>query len=400
MRYLDKEGATKDKALEITDGEWRVFKQGSNPQELVDAFAGKRAFLCLGNIGDASGYLRQGDVQVYFSNNRAGKPVWPRVAIAVKPDSRAYEISRAYEMRGTYNANEDVDPEISKTDIIKERLATIPNGEAFAKKSQDMKCVTALVKKQEKGEQFTKDDLVFLYEIDALIEGFGYEKDPRIAELRAKRNPKEDAPIVLDCTPDQIATTQTEITPSTKAYIGPFFPGIFTKNIEHLYTSFPEGKIKTLETKIGGKTVEEYKAELKQKNINVDLHAESLLNSPDFKSSVESSKNSIEDIDLVCITVGDLGFENGATADEIYKKAEEFGLELCPFEVGPALRSSYSGTEWMRIAMKQISDRAGRPGIFNMDSDVDGLWLDADFAEPSRRWGAGNEFVFRARRDA
>src|SRR3989338_3430367 len=170
MRHLDTE-AGKDKALEITDGAWRVFKQGSNPQELVKAFAGKRAYLCLGNIGDASGYLERGDVLVYFSNNRAGSPVWPRVAVAVKPDMGAYE------MRGTYNANEDIDPEIAKTSIIKDHLASVPNGEAFAKKDADMKKVTELYQKcfkidrktQEKtylNPTLTKEDLVFLYEIN------------------------------------------------------------------------------------------------------------------------------------------------------------------------------------------------------------------------------------------
>ena len=55
--------------------------------------------------------------------------------------------------------------------------------DAYRKKSEDMRILTSLEHKKEKEEPFTKDDLVFLYEINSSIEGFGYQKDPRIAEL-------------------------------------------------------------------------------------------------------------------------------------------------------------------------------------------------------------------------
>ena len=43
-----------------------------------------------------------------------------------------------------------------------------------------MKQLTEIDNKTKKGEKLTKDELVFLYEINAPIEYFGYEKDPRI----------------------------------------------------------------------------------------------------------------------------------------------------------------------------------------------------------------------------
>ncbi len=279
--------------------------------------------------------------------------------------------------------------------IVQEKLKEFPDGEQYEKKASNMKMLTAIEKKSETYQALTKDDLVFLYEIDTPIEGFGYQRDPRIAELLAQRNTKEDAPIVLDCTSSQIATNQNEITDQTKAYVGPLFPGIFKKNIENLYTSFPEGKIKTFETKIGGKTKDQLEAELKQKNITVGTYAKQLLESPDFTTS----KN-IENIDLVRLTVGDLGFANGATTDEIYKRAEDFGLELCPPEVGPQVSLSYSGGEYLRIAMKQISDRDGDPRVFRLRRLGDGLWLDAGSARPALRWDADYEFVFRTRKEA
>lgn len=243
----------------------------------------------------------------------------------------------------------------------------------------------------EKGEVHFRDldpnDGVFVLKIGAMEINSETSKDDVVKMLKIVDN--------IDCTPTQIATSQNEITKNTKAYIGPLFPGIFKKNIEHMYTSFPEGKIKTFETKIGGKTKEELEVELKQKNIKLDLYAQSLLDSKDFTTS----KN-IEDIDLVRLTVRDLGLSNGATTDEIYKKAEEFGLELCPPEVGPHLRFSYSGNEYLMIAMKQITDRDGYPYVFYLHRDGDDLWLNTRIAEPSSRWFADYTFVFRTRKDA
>ena len=102
-----------------------------------------------------------------------------------------------------------------------------PIRKVFEKKNQDMKQLTAIENKIQKGQELNRADLVFLYEIDSAIQGFGYQKDPRIAELRSQRDPKADAPLVFDCEANQIAWGQNEITENTKAYIGPLFPNIF-----------------------------------------------------------------------------------------------------------------------------------------------------------------------------
>lgn len=65
-----------------------------------------------------------------------------------------------------------------------------------------MKHVTKIENKIKEKQELTAGDLIFLYEIDSPIEGFGYEKYPRIQELRSQRNPEEDMPVVFGCTPD------------------------------------------------------------------------------------------------------------------------------------------------------------------------------------------------------
>ncbi|MDP3955652.1 MAG: hypothetical protein Q8Q18_00190 [bacterium] len=215
MRELDQK-AEKSDLLHIVDGKWKVFNKNSDPQELVNALAGKRSNLCIANIGDATTYLDQGTVEVYFSYNRAKQLTSPRIAIVYDEEKGG-----VYEVRGTYNKNEDTDPDIEESGILMERLKDLPNGESFAKKDADMKKVTEIYKKcfsvdrktKEKSAlnpTLTKKELQFLYEINGNIEGFGYQKDPRIAELREGRNVKDDLSFVLGVPKEQISTTQNE----------------------------------------------------------------------------------------------------------------------------------------------------------------------------------------------
>ncbi|MFH0804479.1 MAG: hypothetical protein V1896_02670 [Candidatus Zambryskibacteria bacterium] len=397
MQELDQK-AEKSDLLHITEGKWIKFEKGSDPQELVNALTGKRSNLCIADIGSATSYLNQGDIEVYFSHNRAKQPTIPRIAVAYDEERGVYEV------RGTYNKSEDIDPEITETSILKDRLKDLPNGESFAKKDMDMKQMTEIYKKcfkidrktKEKtylNPELTKEELVFLYEIDQKIEGFGYNKDPRIEEIREKRNIKEDVPVVLGCKPEEIATKKSEVNENTKAYIGKLFPNIFKTKIDQIFTSFPEGKIQRYQTQIGGKNKKELKSELEEKKIFVSDYAKYLLNSKDFKTS-ETQEN----LNLVRLTVKDLGFPNGATIEEIYKRAEDFGLELCPAEVGPHLRLSYSGADWMFIAMKQITDRDGSPDVFSLSEDGDELKLGTSDASPGRRWRGSSRFVFLLRK--
>jgi len=116
----------------------------------------------------------------------------------------------------------------------------------------------------------------------------------------------------------------------------------------------------------------------------------------DILKKTEFSRES-QKYDLVRFTVSQLGFSSGATTDQIYEKAEELGLELCPAEVGPHLRLQYRGGEWMLIAMKQISGRNGYPDVFRLDTDGDQLGLYGSYANSSYRWNPDNRFVFRFR---
>lgn len=171
----------------------------------------------------------------------------------------------------------------------------------------------------------------------------------------------------VNFSPEQIARTPQEISNATRAYVGRLVPNIFRllpKQIEHIYTSFPEGQIKMEELTIGGKSKDILATELKANNIQVSRYAESMIQNRDFTTLPKAEK-----IDTVRLKVGDLGFTDYPTTDELFKRAETFGLELCPAEVGPHLRLKDINqplNEWYYVAMKQITDSGGYPDVFEL----------------------------------
>lgn len=405
--------------LEITDGVWMVYPQGSDPMTsvptgmehgktitgtpLVPALTDYGTGWCLRGEPTARRYLVDNALHVYFSKKTRDKDApaeVPRVVMVVNPQNQITEV------RGI-EAHEHLDAHIGK--VVKEKLQEHPDGQTYQKKSEDMQRLTSIENKTRQSIPLTKEDILFLYEVDSRIEGFGYEaagRDPRIEELRSKRNPKEDLPILFDCTPDQIALTPKEISSVTKAYIGPLAPGIFSLlekySIEHIYTSFPEGRIRRESLMIGGKTPKELEAALDEKDsqgnrcFQVSFHARSMLRSCDFTTAKKP-----EGITLIRLTVRDLGFSNGATIDEIFDRAQKLGLEPCPPETGPHYRLQKSGQpmgDWVYIGMKPIADSDGRPGVFGLVRGGDGLWLYGGWADPGARWHPGGGFVFRLRK--
>lgn len=379
--------------LADTKGEWVKYSQNSDHMPLVESLQGHGTGWCTAGESTAQTQLKGGDFYVYYSLNNNGKPTVPRAAIRMSGDSIG-------EVRGV-GPDQNLDPYIAP--VVQKKLAEFPDGKVYEKKTEDMKKLTELERKTAKEEKLTKEDLVFLYEVDNKIEGFGYQTDPRIKELRDKRNPKEDALLILDCESQQIAWNKNEINKNTKAYIGPLFPNIFQKlkDLEHIYTFFPEGRIVKSQIEIGGKTKEELEKEMRKKNIKVGDYIKSIMKSKDFATAKKP-----EPMDLIRLKFGSLGIKKtNSTTDDIYAKAKELGLELCPAETGPQYRLQYDNQptgeyEYLFIGMKQIAASDDRPDILGLGRDYYGLWLGNDWQEPGdeRNWSSDHEFVFRVRK--
>lgn len=386
--------ASKVENKEEIRGAW-VKYDANNPaaaEKLWQSVEGKTgaAGWCIEGKATAQSYNKTGDFYVYYSYDDNGNPTQPRLAIQMTGNQIG-------QIRGLL-PHQGVEPIMQE--VLDTKLQEFGGeADAYRKKSTDMKTLTLLDQKHEQEQPFTKDDLVFLYEINSSIESFGYQTDPRIAELRKGRNTEEDMLVIFDCTREEIAHIPSQITKDTKAYVGQLEPGIFQKlpeGLEHVYTSFPEKKIRRENIQIGGKSKEQLIAEIELARINISEYAKSMLENRNF--TIGKTR---EEVTLIRLTVGDLGFAGGATMDEIYKRAEDLGLELCPPDTGPELRLKYKNqplNEWVRIGMKQITDSYGNPSIFSLERYDGGLWLDSRWAEPANEWDSGNEFVFRLRK--
>ncbi|MCX6809080.1 MAG: hypothetical protein NTW50_05455 [Candidatus Berkelbacteria bacterium] len=166
---------------------------------------------------------------------------------------------------------------------------------------------------------------------------------------------------------------------------------------------------------IGGDTAEELQAKLEAVDpetgnckFQIDNKAQSLLNkmyqSEEFKKLVQNQKN----IQTIRLKVSDLGFTGDGdrpTADQLFARAFELGLEFCPAEVGPYLR--IKNTEHLDkcrccIAMNTIMDQRDEPRIFYISYATDihsihFLQLHTYWADHSTEFLLFDEFMFRLR---
>lgn len=378
-------------------GEWIKYPQGGDYKKLAESLYGKGTGWCTAE-GSAKDQVEQGDFYVYYTKNKQGLNTEPRIAIRTIN-------GQIEEIRGV-NPQQELEPEL--VDIAKEKYKDLPGAEKYEKKDRDMRKMTEIYNKsfsenKQTGEKeylnpnLSKEELEFLYEMKSPIEGFGYQKDPRIVELLVERNIEEDMLVIFDCTQEQVARNINEVNENTKAYVGEWSVEVFQKvknfpQIEHLYKKFPEEKIfmMTLETDPSIQNAEDVENKIIEKGMWSTNYAKDLLTKTEFSKQKEK-------YELVRFTVSELGLTN-ATTDDIYKKAEELGLELCPAEVGPQLRLQYESGEWMRIAMNQITDRDGTAFVFALDADGAERGLFADTASPDKGWGGVYRFVFRFRR--
>jgi hypothetical protein len=370
---------------ESLEGEWRKYDQGSDYHTLENELRGKGTGWCTAE-GSAESQLAAGDFYVYYTKGTSGYSE-PRVAIRMEGEQVA-------EVRGV-NHRQELEPEL--LDTAQGMYQKLPGGESYDKKAQDMKEVTRLVKKKEAGESFTKEELTFLYELNAPIEGFGYDKDPRIEELVESRDRETDMPILFDCDPKDIAHSTADISETTKAYVGKLDPRTFEmlpKGIEHVYTKFPSERIKFRKVELGTgiKNGVAFEEKFIPEGYKTTSSAKDMLRSSDFKVLAEGFE-----ADLVEVSVRSLGFDRYTRYDAICARAKELGLELAPAEVGPQLRLQYKDQpmdEWLIVGMNAISGAGGNPRVFSVGRDGYGLWLNDFDGRPSDGWDPGNRFVF------
>ena len=185
-----------------TDGKWIKYEQGSDYNILRNSLQGYYTGWCTA-AGEnfAKSQLAGGDFYVYYSLDKNGEAKVPRIAIRMDGKDKIGEI------RGIAD-NQNMEPEMMP--ILEEKLKEFPDKDKYLKKEHDMKLLTLIDKKANNNIELTLDELKFLYEIDGKITGFGYEKDPRIEEIKRKRNERRDYSLIFNVKEEEIALSQEE----------------------------------------------------------------------------------------------------------------------------------------------------------------------------------------------
>ena len=177
--------------------------------------------------------------------------------------------------------------------------------------------------------------------------------------------------------------------------------GVNRTDFRHLGRLAPEDfrltpTFRTIKLGTGLKTADDFRDALKKDGYRIGDWANDIIGKPAFTASETETE-----VDLVVLTVAELGFKDGATRKDIYDRALERGLELCPSEVGPQLRLQYKDQpkgEWLVIAMEPITDSVGYLFVFFVEYVSVEQWLHASFGFPGLVWGAGGRFVFVRRK--
>lgn len=227
-----------------SEGVWVKYnqqKEGSKElkaeaKKLSESLENKGTEWCTEGTNFSESQLAGGDFYVYYTREDFDKDTYgvpledmteeekrdvatmPRIAI------KMYD-GRISELRGIVGGQEqDLEPEMLAIAEAKCQGDTekgeepLGGKEEYEKKAEDMKKLLVLIQKQEKGTVFTREDLLFLYEVNGSIEGFGHNEDPRIEEIKGKRNRQEDIQTICNCPPEHIAKDFIDINENTNVF--------------------------------------------------------------------------------------------------------------------------------------------------------------------------------------
>ena len=184
-----------------TEGIWIKYDMGSDYMPLWESLQGKNTGWCTAGKETAKTQLAGGDFYVYYTKDENGEYKNPRIAIRMNGENEIGEI------RGT-SKNQNLEPNMEP--ILNKKLEEFPDKDKYKKKVHDMKRLTLTEEKQKNNQELTLDDLKFLYEVDSRIEGFGYQKDPRIKEIISKRDKRKDIVFAYGVNEDEVAFSKEE----------------------------------------------------------------------------------------------------------------------------------------------------------------------------------------------
>lgn len=239
---------------------------------------------CVGTSTSYMNKITRGDVEIFsFRDKETHNPL-----VTIEYDTKTHTILQVKKQSDlTPTLKDDFAPELM------EALAGLRNTlddtgkkrEIHSNEVQHLKKLLALQQKSISQQKCTREDLLFLYEINEPIQGFDASvREPLIEELRKDRNTEEDMLVIFECTREEIAHEPSQINEKTKAYVGPLymrnwngnikhgFKNIFHKlaTMEYIYLSFPDRRVRRQDIAIGVESNEELISKMVATGITVN----------------------------------------------------------------------------------------------------------------------------------
>lgn len=206
QRAIELSAPEHTEASDSRDGQWVKYDQGTDGTILAQSLQGYGTGWCTAGESVADSQLRGGDFYVYYTRDADGVHKVPRVAIRMQEGSVA-------EVRGI-EADQNLEGDL--VEIAEAQLDGLSGADQYRQASEDMQQLTQIERllREDLTALLRPEDVTFLYELDHVIQGFGYARDPRIDEIRALRG-ERDHPEIRRLVPELL---RRQIETSYQAY--------------------------------------------------------------------------------------------------------------------------------------------------------------------------------------
>ena len=153
---------------------------------LAQSLRGMGTGWCTAGTRTAAYQLSMGDFYVYYTQDDNGDYTIPRIAIRMED----YQVA---EVRGI---EADQNLEDSMADVVAEKLKTLPGGDEYFEKVENMKRLSEIDNRVKAGGKLNTEDILF---VGYGVKGFGWDDDPRARELfNAYFDSVDDLSVVFD----------------------------------------------------------------------------------------------------------------------------------------------------------------------------------------------------------
>lgn len=183
-----------------TEGIWIRHKRGNGYRPLWKFLKAKNTGWAI-QLDVYTARLPHGPVYIYYTKDDKGKYTEPRILIVADAD---------YHIQSVLGLGLHQSIESSMALIALEKIESFPGNKKRKKIAYDIALLAELEDKVNNDIELTKKELRFLYEIDSKIESFYHIDDPKIEELKTKRNIKKDLAYIFGCKEENIGTNITD----------------------------------------------------------------------------------------------------------------------------------------------------------------------------------------------